>query len=225
MGGMRDASSPRSVNANLRTGRPKRPSRPSTAEGREFLFYFILFDITAFSDVWSSVAPRDMNLSLSSDQSDQSMQSMRSASALGYQQADSNPYYQQPIPTLSVSDAEDDHAYQPSSATETYILRSRTPTGDRDIDPKASFTDGRMASLDGMGYVDDDFGASLYRVSTAPSPAARLPPIQAQGRSAKKLSKMGISVADQAGINVLPPGTAHSGKKFNPFRFFKGGKP
>lgn len=168
-----------------------------------------------------------MNLSLSSEQSDQSMQSLRSASALGYQRTDTNPYHQQSIPTFSVSDAEDDYVYQPSSPTEIYISRSRTPTGDRELDPKASLTVSRMASLDGMGYVDDEFGSPLYRVSTAPSPAARLPPIQAQGRSAKKLSKMGISVADQAGINVLPPQvTVHSGKRFNAIRtFFKGGKP
>ncbi|KXN87353.1 hypothetical protein AN958_08905 [Leucoagaricus sp. SymC.cos] len=172
-----------------------------------------------------------MNLSLSSEFSDQSMQSMRSASALGHRRTEASPYHPTPIPTLSVSDAEDDTGYRPSSSTQN-ISRLRTPTGDREHGPTGGLSIGRMASLDGMAYVDDDFGSPLHRVSTAPSPAARLPPIQAQGRSAKKLSKMGISVADQAGIglngNVLAPQVpAYSGKRFGVIRsFFKGhGKP
>ncbi|KAJ3562419.1 hypothetical protein NP233_g9587 [Leucocoprinus birnbaumii] len=202
--GLRDIPSPRSVSAGMNgVARLKKSSRPSTAEG---------------------LAPRDMNLSLSSEQSDGLTQS-RSASAMGYRRADTIPTYHQPIPTLNVSDAEDNHVYQPSSPTENYISRSRTPTGEREFD-KATASISRMASLDGMGYTDDDFGSALYRVSTAPSPAPRLPPAQAQGRSAKKLSKMGISVADQAGIGVLPPQPPPPAKKFGVFKsFFKGGKP
>ncbi|KAF5351609.1 hypothetical protein D9756_007496 [Leucocoprinus leucothites] len=203
VGGLKDMPSPRSVSVGLNgAGHPKKMSRPSTAEG---------------------LASRDMNLSLSSGQSDQSMQFMRSASALGYRQAEVNPSHPQPIPTLSVSDAEDDYVYQPPSLT---ISRSRTPTGERENEHKTNMTLNRMGSLDGIGYVDDDFGLALSRVSTAPSPAARLPP--SQGRSMKKLSKMGISVADQAAMGgVLPQQVAaHSGKRFNALRsFFKGGKP
>ena len=163
----------------------------------------------------SAVAPRDQNLSLSSELSFQSMQSVVSASALGCQ-ADKTPPRQQSIPTLSISDAEDDTAHQPP----VLITRSHTPVNERGAEHKAGIS--RMTSLDGMAYVDDKFGEALCRVSTAPSQAPRLPP----GRSAKKLSKMGISVVDQAGINMAAPHVAApSTKKFKLKSFFRVGKP
>lgn len=168
------------------------------------------------------MAPRDKNLSLSSEQSDQSYQSSRSASALGHRPtAEMSPYYQLPIPTLQVpssSDVEDDYVYNISSQSQNYIARSRTPTNDYENDVKVGMGMSRIGSLDGSEYGEGEFGSPLYRVSTAPS-AARLPPAQAQGRSAKKLSKMGISVADQVVRNAVPPQTStHGGRRFGAFR-------
>lgn len=170
-----------------------------------------------------------MNLSLSSEQSDQSFLSGRSASALGHQRSDATPYGQFPIPTVNVSsssNADDDHVYHKTSPSQGYLGRSRASTADHENGTETNPSISRMASLDGIEYDDDDFGSPLYRVSTAPSPVPRLPPAQAQGRSAKKLSKMGISVADQAGRGALPPlAPVHGGKKFSAFKsFFKGGK-
>ncbi len=131
---------------------------------------------------------------------------------------DSNPYHQIPIPTLNVpsSSDEDTGTYHRPSPSLNYITRSRTPTGDYGKDMKP----GRMASLDGVEYSEE--GLELYRVSTAPSPA-RLLPVQTQGRSVRKLAKMGISVADQAAKGIPSQSVGHGGSRFGALKsLFKG---
>lgn len=214
VGRLKGVPSPRPIGMSLNgaVGHQKKSPRPSSVEGRKLENRIVCQCVLIHS---SAVAPRDQNLSLSSELSFQSMQSVVSASALGCQ-ADKTPPRQQPIPTLSISDAEDDTAHQPP----VLITRSHTPVNERGAEHKAGIS--RMTSLDGMAYVDDKFGEALCRVSTAPSQAPRLPP----GRSAKKLSKMGISVVDQAGINMaVPHVAAPSAKKFKLKSFFRVGKP
>lgn len=218
VGALKGMPSPRSVGVSLNgvVGRQKRSPRPSSAEGRKLENRIVCQHVLIHS---SAVAPRDQNLSLSSELSFQSMQSIVSASALGYQ-TDKTPPRQQPIPTLSISDAEDDTVHQPPVLIQSFITRSHTPVNEREAEHKTGIS--RMTSLDGMAYVDDKFGEALCRVSTAPSQAPRLPP----GRSAKKLSKMGISVVDQAGINMAAPHmVAPSAKRFKLKSLFRVGKP
>ena len=218
VGGLKGMPSPRSVGISLNgvIGHQKKSPRPSSAEGRKLENLIVCQCALIHSSV---VAPRDQNLSLSSELSFQSMQSIVSASALGCQ-ADKTPPRQQPIPMLSISDAEDDSVRQPPVPIQSFITRSHTPVNERGAEHKAGIS--RMTSLDGMAYVDDKFGEALCRVSTAPSQAPRLPP----GRSAKKLSKMGISVVDQAGINMAAPHVAaSSAKRFKLKSLFRVGKP
>jgi len=216
VGGLKGMPSPRSVGVSLNgvVGHQKKSPRPSSAEGCKLENRIVCQHVLMHS---SAVAPRDQNLSLSSELSFQSMQSIVSASALSYR-AEKTPPRQQPIPMLSISDAEDDTVHQPPVVIQSFISRSRTPVNEREVEHKTGIS--RMTSLDGMAYVDDKFGEALCRVSTAPSQAPRLPP----GRSAKKLSKMGISVVNQAGM-AAPHVAAPSAKRFKLKSLFRVGKP
>lgn len=163
-------------------------------------------------------------MSHSSEQSDWSTPSARSVSALGHRRTEASFCEQNSVPTvhlLSSSVADDSmmHHHKTSSSQGYYTRSITSPPGYQNDVTKGI----RMASLDGVDFdKGDHLGIPLCRVTTTPTPVPRLPPAQTQGRSAKKLSKMGISVADQAGRGALPP-PAH-GKKFNLRYFFKSSK-
>lgn len=160
-------------------------------------------------------------MSRSSDQSDWPSPSTRSVSAMGYRRTEASPSEQNSVPTvdlLSSSVTDDNMIHQHKiSSSQGYHARSITsPPGYQNDGTRGL----RMASLDGVDFdKSDHLGVPLCRVTTTPTPVPRLPLAQTQGRSAKKLSKMGISVADQAGRGAIPP-PAHSGKKFINFRYF-----